>query len=55
MPELAGPQAKPIFLSYSRTDRAAAIALRSALQQAGLLVFHDEDAIRVGDQWMTRL
>ena len=29
--------------------------LRSALEQAGLSVFRDEDAIRVGDRWMTRL
>jgi len=44
-----------IFLSYSRTDRDACIALRSALQQAGLTVFHDEEAIRTGDRWLTRL
>jgi len=44
-----------IFLSYSRTDREACIALRSALEQAGLSVFQDEDAIRVGDRWVTQL
>lgn len=44
-----------VFLSYSRNDQDAAVALRVALEHAGLTVFHDEDAIRVGDQWMTRL
>lgn len=48
-------QTEPVFLSYSRTDLAAAVALRSALEQAGLSVFRDEDAIRVGDRWVTRL
>ena len=33
----------------------ACLALRAALEQAGLTVFRDEDAIRVGDRWMTRL
>jgi len=46
---------EPVFLSYSRTDREACIALRSALEQAGLSIFQDEDAIRVGDRWVTRL
>ncbi|MBE2295765.1 MAG: SUMF1/EgtB/PvdO family nonheme iron enzyme [Phycisphaerales bacterium] len=49
------PQPELIFLSYSRNDRAAAIALRSALEQAGLPVFQDEDTIRVGDRWVMRL
>ena len=44
-----------VFLSYSRTDLPAASALRAALEQAGLSVFRDEDAIRVGDRWVTRL
>ncbi len=44
-----------IFLSYSRTDREACIALRLALEQAGLPVFQDEDAIRTGDRWFSRL
>ena len=55
MPEPAGLQTGQVFISYSRTDRNAAVALRAALGQAGLGVFHDEDAIRVGDQWMTCL
>ena len=44
-----------LFLSYSHTDREACIALRLALEQAGLDVFRDEDKIRIGDQWLTRL
>jgi formylglycine-generating enzyme required for sulfatase activity len=44
-----------IFLSYSRNDREAAMALRSALEQAGFRVFRDEDAIRIGDRWLARL
>lgn len=44
-----------IFLSYSRNDREAAIALRYALEQAGFSVFQDEDAIRTGDRWLARL
>jgi hypothetical protein len=55
MAERATVHATPVFLSYSRVDRHAAIALRSALERSGLSVFHDEEAIRVGDQWMTRL
>lgn len=44
-----------IFLSYSRTDREACLALRLALEQAGLPVFQDEAAIRTGDRWLSRL
>ena len=55
MPQPSAAPTGQVFLSYSRADRDAAIALRAALEQAGLVVFHDEDAIRVGDQWMTRL
>jgi len=46
---------KQIFLSYSRTDREASIALCSALTQAGLSVFHDKDGIRIGDRWLEQL
>ncbi|MDJ0805857.1 MAG: SUMF1/EgtB/PvdO family nonheme iron enzyme [Gammaproteobacteria bacterium] len=53
MPETR--QTEPIFLSYSRTDHAAAIGLRHALEQAGLQVFRDVDSIRVGDNWMESL
>lgn len=55
MPLPEAVRTEHVFLSYSRTDREACIALRSALEQAGLSVFRDEDKIRVGDQWMTRL
>ena len=44
-----------VFLSYSRTDRNACIALKSALEQVGLKPFRDEDAIRAGDRWLSRL
>ena len=44
-----------VFLSYSRTDRDACIALKSALEQVGLKPFRDEDAIRAGDRWLSRL
>ncbi len=50
-----GANSNQVFLSYSRADRAACIALRLALEQAGLTDFRDEDAIRVGDHWMARL
>lgn len=55
MPQTESQTSKPIFLSYSRTDRDASIALRLALEQAGLGVFQDEDAIRSGDRWVERL
>ncbi|MBA1446603.1 MAG: toll/interleukin-1 receptor domain-containing protein [Gammaproteobacteria bacterium] len=48
-------QTEQIFLSYSRNDREAAIFIRNALEQAGITVFRDEDAIRIGDDWMQRL
>ena len=49
------PPAKRIFLSYSRTDRAACAELREALIGAGYEVFRDEDSLRVGDRWLTKL
>ncbi len=55
MPQTEAQTIKPIFLSYSRTDRDASIALRLALEQAGLRVFQDEDAIRSGDRWVEKL
>jgi hypothetical protein len=39
---------KQVFISYSRNNREACLALRSALEQAGFSVFQDEDAIRIG-------
>lgn len=44
-----------IFLSYSRTNLEAAVALRTELEKAGFTVFRDEDSIRAGDNWMERL
>lgn len=55
MPDSASPQTEQVFLSYSRTNLDAAIAMRSALEQAGISTFRDEDSIRVGDNWMNRL
>ncbi|MGB0848153.1 MAG: TIR domain-containing protein, partial [Thiolinea sp.] len=49
------PEIEHVFLSYSRTDLDAAIAMRSALEQAGISTFRDEDSIRVSDNWMKRL
>ncbi|MEW8438518.1 MAG: SUMF1/EgtB/PvdO family nonheme iron enzyme [Candidatus Thiodiazotropha taylori] len=42
-------------MSYSRNDLEAASALRVELQRAGLTVFKDDDSIRSGDRWITRL
>ena len=57
MEDKSKPQLKSeqVFLSYSRTDRDAAIALRAELEKAGIGVFRDEDTIRVGDNWLQRL
>ena len=51
----AAPQTEQLFLSYSRNDREAAVALRNELEKAGFSVFRDEDSIRAGDNWMQRL
>jgi hypothetical protein len=39
-----------VFLSYSHTDRPAALDLRTALQAAGCVVMTDRD-IRAGEDW----
>lgn len=44
-----------VFLSYSHNDQEAALLLRAALEQAGLTVFKDDAAIRVGDRWLEKL
>jgi len=44
-----------IFLSYSRNDLQAVASLRAQLEQGGLSVFKDDQSIREGDQWLTRL
>lgn len=51
----ANGQPPIIFLSYSRTNLAAAVVLRTELEKAGFTVFRDEDSIRAGDNWMERL
>ena len=57
MEDTCKPQipSEKVFLSYSRTDRDAAIALRAELEKTGISVFRDEDAIRVGDHWLQHL
>lgn len=42
-------------MSYSRTDRDAAVAARIALEREGFEVFHDLEGIHVGEDWMARL
>ncbi|MBK7954966.1 MAG: SUMF1/EgtB/PvdO family nonheme iron enzyme [Candidatus Accumulibacter sp.] len=54
MPQPVTP-AEQVFLSYSHADRQACVALRTALAVAGISFFRDEEAIRVGDRWLTRL
>lgn len=44
-----------VFLSYSRTDKAAALHLREGLLAEGIRVFRDEESIRIGNNWMQRL
>ncbi len=55
MPPASQQTTERVFLSYSRTDLAAASALRAALEQAGLSVFKDDDSLRSGDRWLERL
>ena len=48
--------ADQIFISYARPEHIdAARILRLELQQRKLNVFLDEESIRSGDQWITRL
>ncbi|WP_374566205.1 toll/interleukin-1 receptor domain-containing protein [Nitrosomonas sp.] len=47
--------ASQVFISYSRSDRAACAQLRTELEKAGLSVFRDEDNIQAGDEWITEL
>lgn len=55
------PTAQPschVFLSYSRTDpkvASAALAVKTALEQANLMVFKDDQSLRAGDRWVSRL
>ena len=45
---------RPVFLSYSRDDSPAAIALKTALEAEGLKIWMDTDSIRSGD-WKDRI
>lgn len=47
--------ASQVFISYSRSDRAACAQLRTELEKAGLSAFRDEDDIKAGDEWITEL
>lgn len=49
------PSNQQVFISYSHRDREACLLLRSELEKAGLSVFQDENAIRTGDRWVTKL
>jgi FHA domain/TIR domain/SIR2-like domain len=40
-----------IFLSYAREDEAAAVRLKTALEQAGLLVWYDRERLKPGQYW----
>jgi hypothetical protein len=44
-----------IFLSYSRNDLDAAASLHAQLEARGLCVFKDDQSIREGELWLTRL
>ena len=44
-----------VFISYSRSDRAACVQLRTELEKSGLSAFRDEDDIKAGDEWITEL
>ena len=49
------PAPSTTFLSYSRSDLAAADELRGLLSSAGLDVFKDDATLRSGDRWIERL
>lgn len=44
-----------IFLSDSRNDPEAAASLRPRLEKVGLCVFKDDQSIREGELWLSRL
>src|SRR5215471_1397753 len=44
-----------VFLSYSRNDFQAAANLRIQLAKHGLSVFRDDESIRQGELWLSRL
>ena len=55
VPQSSITETEDVFLSYSRTDKAAALRLREGLLAEGISVFRDEESIRIGDNWMQRL
>ncbi len=48
---VGGGEAYDVFLSYSRTDSAAAETLRARLKEAGLSAFLDRYALPAGQLW----
>jgi hypothetical protein len=40
-----------IFLSYAREDENAAVRLKTALEQAGFLVWYDQEVVKPGQYW----
>lgn len=52
---MSDPAPKAIFLSYARDDAAAARRLAEALRSAGLDVWFDENELRGGDAWDTKI
>jgi hypothetical protein len=44
-----------VFLSYSRNDPEAAASLRAQFERHGVSVFKDDQSIREGELWLTRL
>lgn len=52
---MLNPLGQHIFVSYSRADIQACRIFQGELERASLKVFRDEDGIRAGDRWVTRL
>jgi hypothetical protein len=46
---------KAIFLSYAREDEKAVVRLKSALEQAGCIVWYDRERLKPGQYWAERL
>jgi TIR domain-containing protein/SIR2-like protein len=44
-----------IFLSYDRRDQNAVVRLKSALEQAGCVVWYDRERLKPGDYWLDKL
>ena len=54
-PVIAGRVARPIFLSYSRSDLEFATRLGDELRKAGHKVWMDAKGIIGGDDWRERI